>query len=55
MKIKRVYPADLIEKKKNNQAITMLRHTDNLFEVIDDAGIDLILVGDSVGNVYCEK
>ena len=32
----------------------MLTAYDSLFaEIIDDAGIDLILVGDSVGNVYC--
>ncbi len=52
MKDEKITIADLIHKKKNKQKITMLTAYDyQMARLIDEAGIDMILVGDSVGNV----
>ena len=40
------------DRKKNGEKITMLTCYDYLMAtLLDEAGIDMILVGDSVGNV----
>jgi 3-methyl-2-oxobutanoate hydroxymethyltransferase len=52
MKDKKMTIVDLMEKKKNRQKITMLTAYDyRMAKLIDEIGIDVILVGDSVGNV----
>jgi 3-methyl-2-oxobutanoate hydroxymethyltransferase len=44
----------LIEKKKSGQQISMLTAYDVMTsEIVSEAGIDIILVGDSLGNVFC--
>jgi 3-methyl-2-oxobutanoate hydroxymethyltransferase len=49
---KKVTIETLKEMKKNKQKITMLTAYDCLMgQILDDCGIDLILVGDSVANV----
>ncbi len=49
---KKVTIETLKEMKKNKQKITMLTAYDFLMgQILDDCGIDLILVGDSVANV----
>lgn len=49
---KKVTTSDLVEMKKKGEKITMLTAYDHLMaSQLDDCGIDLILVGDSVGNV----
>ena len=49
----RQQPKRLIEKKKEGTKITMLTAYEALFaKVIDQANIDAILVGDSLGNVF---
>lgn len=48
----KVLPIHLLEKKKNGQRFTMLTAYDAVFAaLLDSAGIDCILVGDSLGNV----
>ncbi len=52
MKDEKITIADLIQKKKNKEKITMLTAYDyQMAKLIDEADIDMILVGDSVGNV----
>jgi len=52
MVVKKVTTSDLIEMKKNEEKITMLTAYDYLMaSQLDECGVDLILVGDSVGNV----
>lgn len=52
MERKKVTIPGLLEMKKNNEKITMLTAYDfPLASIIDKAGVDIILVGDSVGNV----
>lgn len=49
---KKLTTSDLVEMKKKGEKITMLTAYDCLMaSQLDDCGIDLILVGDSVGNV----
>src|SRR4030043_156151 len=49
---KKVTTVALIEMKKKSEKITMLTAYDYLMaSQLDECGIDLILVGDSVGNV----
>lgn len=49
---KKVTIADLMEKKKNKEKITMLTAYDyRMAKLVEDIGIDAVLVGDSVGNV----
>jgi len=51
-KSKEITIADLIYKKKNKEKITMLTAYDyQMAKLIDEAEIDMVLVGDSVGNV----
>ncbi|MDD4775756.1 MAG: 3-methyl-2-oxobutanoate hydroxymethyltransferase [Syntrophomonas sp.] len=48
----RITTATIREKKSNQQKITMLTAYDyGMATLVDQAGIDMILVGDSVGNV----
>jgi len=48
----RITATALKEKKHNNQRITMLTSYDfSLAAMVEEAGIDVILVGDSLGNV----
>jgi 3-methyl-2-oxobutanoate hydroxymethyltransferase len=50
--IKKLTTSDLVEMKKKGEKITMLTAYDCLMaSQLDECGIDLILVGDSVGNV----
>ena len=50
--IRRVTTQRLLDMKKNGKKISCLTAYDALIgRIIDDAGIDLILVGDSLGNV----
>ncbi len=52
MDVKKVTTSDLIEMKKKGEKITMLTAYDYLMaSQLDESGIDVILVGDSVGNV----
>ncbi|MFH1202330.1 MAG: 3-methyl-2-oxobutanoate hydroxymethyltransferase [Candidatus Omnitrophota bacterium] len=52
MEIKKVTVGDILKKKKSGQAITMLTAYDYpLASLVDKAGIDMILVGDSLANV----
>jgi 3-methyl-2-oxobutanoate hydroxymethyltransferase len=52
MSIKKVTTGDLAEMKEKGEKITMLTAYDCLMaSQLDECGIDLILVGDSVGNV----
>ncbi|MDY7395945.1 3-methyl-2-oxobutanoate hydroxymethyltransferase [Aureibaculum sp. 2210JD6-5] len=49
---KRVTTKSLVEMKRNNQKIAMLTAYDfTMAKIIDNAGIDIILVGDSASNV----
>ncbi len=49
---KRVTTKSLVEMKRNNQKIAMLTAYDyTMAKIIDRAGIDIILVGDSASNV----
>ena len=51
MGIKRV--VDLIQKKKSGSQITMLTAFDYMTsQILSDSGVDVILVGDSLGNVF---
>jgi len=44
----------LYQKKQNKEKITMLTAYDYAFaKIVDEAGVDLILVGDSLGMVFC--
>ncbi len=48
----RITTASIREKKQNKEKITMLTAYDyGMALLVDEAGIDMILVGDSVGNV----
>ncbi|MFC1670409.1 3-methyl-2-oxobutanoate hydroxymethyltransferase [Spirochaetota bacterium] len=48
----RLTAADIINKKKNNEKVTMLTAYDYSFAtILDEAGIDILLVGDSLANV----
>ena len=50
--MKKITTKDLVEMKKKGEKITMLTAYDCLMaSQLDECGIDLILVGDSVGNV----
>lgn len=43
---------DIVEKKRKGERIVCLTAYDALFgQLVDEAGVDLVLVGDSVGNV----
>ncbi len=43
---------DIVRKKKDKQKLVMLTSYDAITaRIIDEAGIDIILVGDSLGNV----
>ena len=49
---KRVTTADLVAMKQAGRKIVMLTAYDSLFaSLVDQAGVDVILVGDSVGPV----
>lgn len=51
-KYKRVTVKSLVEMKSNNEKISMLTAYDyTMAKIIDDAGVDVILVGDSASNV----
>jgi 3-methyl-2-oxobutanoate hydroxymethyltransferase len=48
----RVTTATILDKKRKNEKITMLTSYDySMAAMVDAAGIDMILVGDSLGNV----
>lgn len=52
MRKKKVILPKLMEMKKSGKKITMLTAYDCLLaQILDEAGIDILLVGDSVGNV----
>ena len=52
MRRKKVILPKLMEMKKSGKKITMLTAYDCLLaQILDEAGIDILLVGDSVGNV----
>ena len=45
-------PRHIIEKKQQHQKISMLTAYDAVFgRILDEAGVDIVLVGDSMGNV----
>jgi len=51
--IKKVTIPDIINKKKQSEKITALTAYDYLMaEILDDVGMDIILVGDSLGMVF---
>ncbi|CUU03595.1 ketopantoate hydroxymethyltransferase [Candidatus Kryptobacter tengchongensis] len=53
MSLKKVTTKILIEMKKRGEKIAMLTAYDFLIaKLLDEAGIDVILVGDSLGNVF---
>ncbi|CUS98579.1 3-methyl-2-oxobutanoate hydroxymethyltransferase [Candidatus Kryptobacter tengchongensis] len=55
MSLKKVTTKILIEMKKRGEKIAMLTAYDFLIaKLLDEAGIDVILVGDSLGNVFQE-
>jgi 3-methyl-2-oxobutanoate hydroxymethyltransferase len=48
----RINPAIILAKKKNKEKISMLTAYDYSFaSIVDEAGIDIILIGDSMANV----
>ncbi|HEX3010506.1 MAG TPA: 3-methyl-2-oxobutanoate hydroxymethyltransferase [Syntrophomonadaceae bacterium] len=48
----RITTSSILAKKQNNQKITMITSYDySMASLVDEAGIDMILVGDSLGNV----
>jgi 3-methyl-2-oxobutanoate hydroxymethyltransferase len=48
----RVSTTSVMSKKQNHEKITMLTSYDySMAAMVDEAGIDMILVGDSLGNV----
>ncbi|MFC1771447.1 3-methyl-2-oxobutanoate hydroxymethyltransferase [Candidatus Margulisiibacteriota bacterium] len=50
----KIWPQHIIDKKKNGQKIIMLTAYDYLLaKLLDDMEIDIILVGDSLGNMFC--
>ena len=50
--MKKIRVPQIIEKKKNGEKITMITAYDAcIANIVDEAGIDMILVGDSLGNV----
>ena len=52
MAVKKVTTKEIVEMKRKKEKITMLTAYDYLMaSQLDDCGIDIILVGDSVGNV----
>ncbi len=52
MAVKKTMTSTILEMKKNREKITMLTAYDYIMaEQMDECGIDMILVGDSVGNV----
>ncbi|MFH1855632.1 MAG: 3-methyl-2-oxobutanoate hydroxymethyltransferase [Candidatus Omnitrophota bacterium] len=52
MEGKKITISDLIKKKQNKEKITMLTAYDyRMAKLVDEVGIDVVLVGDSLGNV----
>jgi 3-methyl-2-oxobutanoate hydroxymethyltransferase len=50
----KLQPIDIINMKKNNEKICMLTVYDfSMAKCLDEASIDVLLVGDSLGNVFC--
>ena len=50
---KQLYPSSMIEKKKQNEKIVILTAYDYLTaQLLESSGVDYILVGDSLGNVF---
>jgi len=50
--VKRVTIPDILERKQNGERITVLTAYDYTFaRIIDGAGVDMILVGDSLGSI----
>ena len=50
----RISTKDIIKKKHDGERITMLTSYDyTLARLVDEAGIDMILVGDSASNIVC--
>jgi 2-keto-3-deoxy-L-rhamnonate aldolase RhmA len=47
---KRITTKSLIEMKANGEKISMLTAYDTMAKIVDTAGIDVILVGDSASN-----
>ncbi len=46
-------PIDIIQKKKNGQKISVLTAYESIFsQLLSEAEIDIVLVGDSLGNVF---
>jgi len=51
--MKPLMPLDIIKKKSEGHKITMLTAYEfGMAKLLDEAGIDIILVGDSLGNVF---